>query len=40
MDTADGKSRILWVTDLVPEEIRLPVAQMVEIGSAAIQQTL
>ena len=38
--TPEGKSRVLWVTDLLPEEVRAPIAQMVELGSAAIQQTL
>lgn len=36
----DGSSRVLWVTDLLPEEILGPIEQMVEFGSTAIQQTL
>jgi len=36
----DGKSRILWVTDLLPDEMRVPIEQMVESGSVAIQRTL
>ncbi|HEY3698155.1 MAG TPA: SRPBCC family protein [Spongiibacteraceae bacterium] len=36
----NGQSRLLWVTDLLPEEMRKPIAQMVELGSAAIVQTL
>ncbi len=36
----DGKSRVLWVTDLLPDEMRTPVEQMVELGSGAIQKTL
>lgn len=35
-----GGSRIAWVTDLLPDEMREPIAQMVELGSAAIVQTL
>jgi hypothetical protein len=37
---SDGKSKILWVTDLLPEEMRAPIEQMVEAGSAAIRNTL
>jgi hypothetical protein len=36
----DGKSKILWVTDLLPDEMRAPIEQMVELGSGAIQRTL
>ena len=36
----DGKSKVLWVTDLLPDEMRAPIEQMVELGSAAIQRTL
>ena len=36
----NGRSRILWVTDLLPDEMRGPIEQMVELGSAAIKQTL
>jgi Polyketide cyclase / dehydrase and lipid transport len=38
--TQEGKARVLWVTDLLPEEIREPIAEMVEKGSAAIKETL
>lgn len=38
--TPDGKSKILWVTDLLPDEMRAPIEQMVELGSGAIQRTL
>ena len=37
---AAGRSRVLWVTDLLPDEMRAPIAHMVEQGSSAIQQTL
>ncbi len=33
-------SGILWVTDLLPDEMEPPIAQMVEAGSAAIKETL
>lgn len=36
----DGGSRILWVTDLLPEEVRSQIEPMVELGSVAIQATL
>jgi len=37
---SDGKSKVLWVTDLLPDEMREPIEQMVEQGSGAIQRTL
>jgi carbon monoxide dehydrogenase subunit G len=40
LDAAGGKARVLWVTDILPEDVRAPIAQMVDSGSAAIQQTL
>jgi carbon monoxide dehydrogenase subunit G len=33
-------ARILWITDLLPDSAREPVAQMVEAGVAAMQRTL
>ncbi len=36
----NGRSRVLWVTDLLPESVRSSIAQMVELGSLAIRQTL
>jgi len=38
--TPDAKSKVLWVTDLLPDEMRAPIEQMVELGSGAIQRTL
>jgi hypothetical protein len=35
-----GISKVLWVTDLLPDEMRAPIEQMVESGSRAIQRTL
>jgi Polyketide cyclase / dehydrase and lipid transport len=37
---SSGHSRLLWVTDLLPDEMRAPVEQMVELGSAAMAKTL
>ncbi|MGH8601051.1 MAG: hypothetical protein ACRET1_10315 [Burkholderiales bacterium] len=31
---------ILWVTDLLPDEMESPIAQMVEAGSIVIEKTL
>ena len=36
----DGKTTLLWVTDLLPDDVREPIGQMVESGITAIQQTL
>jgi hypothetical protein len=33
-------SRVMWVTDLLPEEIRGSIEQMVDLGIQSIQQTL
>lgn len=38
--TQDGTSRIVWVTDLLPDEMQAPIEQMVELGASAIQKTL
>ena len=38
--TPDGKSKVVWVTDLLPDDMRSAVEQMVESGSVAIQRTL
>jgi carbon monoxide dehydrogenase subunit G len=35
-----GKSRLLWVTDLLPDEMKSPIEQMVDTGIQAIQKTL
>jgi hypothetical protein len=36
----NGQSRVLWVTDLLPDEMCAPIEQMVELGSAAMAKTL
>ena len=33
-------ARIVWVTDLLPEEMKAPIEQMVEEGIRSIQHTL
>lgn len=37
---SENTSRILWVTDLLPDEMKSPIAQMVEAGCVAIKKTL
>ena len=37
--TATG-TRLQWVTDLLPDDAREPISQMVEAGSTAIRETL
>lgn len=37
---SEGQARVLWVTDLLPDEMHSPISQMVEAGSSAIRQTL
>lgn len=33
-------ARIAWVTDLLPEEVKVQIEQMVDLGIKAIQRTL
>jgi hypothetical protein len=40
LTTTAGTVRLQWVTDLLPEEMREPIKEMVEGGAVAIQQTL
>ena len=35
-----GMTRVVWLTDLLPDDVKAPVEQMVELGSAAMQKTL
>lgn len=36
----DGLTRLLWITDLLPDDMRAPIAQMMELGAASMAQTL
>ena len=36
----EGGTKVIWVTDLLPEEMRDSITQMVEAGSQSIQKTL
>lgn len=40
LDAPGGQSRLVWITDLLPEDARPMVSQMVDLGSDAIRQTL
>jgi carbon monoxide dehydrogenase subunit G len=35
-----GRSRLLWVTDVLPDEMKTPIEQRVDQGIQAIQKTL
>lgn len=37
---SEAASKVLWVTDLLPDEMREPIEKMVDLGSVAIQRTL
>jgi hypothetical protein len=37
---SEEQSRVLWVTDLLPDEMRAPIEQMVQQGAEAMKQTL
>ena len=39
-DAPGGQTRLLWFTDLLPDEARPMIEQMVERGSEAIRETL
>jgi carbon monoxide dehydrogenase subunit G len=40
LPASEGTSKVLWVTDLLPDEISASIEQMVELGSLAIKKTL
>lgn len=37
---SDDQSKILWVTDLLPDELHASIAQMVELGYMTIKETI
>ena len=39
-DHEEGKCRIAWVTDLLPNDVAEPITQMVDTGIEAIKKTL
>jgi hypothetical protein len=40
LGTPEGTSHVLWVTDFLPENLHASISQLVETGSAVMQQTL
>jgi hypothetical protein len=40
VEGADGRTRLVWVSDLLPDELAPMVADLVEQGSDAMQRTL
>lgn len=36
----EGRSRLVWITDVLPDEVAGPLAGMIEQGSAVMKQTL
>lgn len=34
------RSRLVWITDMLPDEVAVPVGALIEQGSAIIKQTL
>lgn len=38
--TGPQQSRVLWITDLLPDDMQAPIGHMVERGAQAIKQTL
>jgi carbon monoxide dehydrogenase subunit G len=36
----DEKSRLVWITDLLPDEMAAPITALVEQGAAVMKQTL
>ena len=40
LDAPGGESRVVWVTDLLPDEVSASISEMVDLGSDAIKQTL
>ena len=40
MAEADGRTRVVWVADLLPDETAVPVAGLMEQGLATMRRTL
>jgi len=39
-DAGDGSTRLVWITDLLPDTAAAPIGQMIEQGADAIVRTL
>ncbi len=35
-----GKTRVVWIADLLPNEMKAPVSQMMDAGASAMQKAL
>jgi carbon monoxide dehydrogenase subunit G len=40
LPAGDGKSRLVWIADLLPDELAPTVAGLMDAGAAAMQRTL
>jgi carbon monoxide dehydrogenase subunit G len=40
IDAGDGRTTVVWITDLLPDDIRDQIQQLVDQGSQAIARTL
>lgn len=38
--TADGQTSLVWITDVLPDNVATPLGAMVDAGSTVIQRTL
>lgn len=36
----DGGTRLVWITDLLPDELATPIGALIDQGAAAMQRTL
>jgi hypothetical protein len=39
-DDAAGRSRLVWITDVVPDELAWPIGDLMDQGAEAMQRTL
>jgi polyketide cyclase/dehydrase/lipid transport protein len=38
--TADGQTSLVWITDVLPDNVATPLGAMIDAGSTVIQRTL
>ena len=36
----EGRARLVWITDLLPDELATPIGALIDQGAAAMQRTL
>jgi carbon monoxide dehydrogenase subunit G len=39
-DNGEGRTRLVWITDVLPDHVAIAVGELIEHGVAAIQKTL